>query len=119
MSMLLLWLRGLIARRPGRLIGTACGVAVAVALLAALGSFLAASKATMTRQAVADVAVDWQVLLATGSNPAPAGMAVAAAPKVRAALPVGVRRQHRAVRRRWRTGPEHRGGSRAGTTRRV
>ncbi len=89
MSMLLLWLRGLIARRPGRLIGTACGVAAAVALLAALGSFLAASKATMTRRAVADVAVDWQVLLATGSNPAPAGMAVAATPKVRAALPVG------------------------------
>ena len=57
----LTWLRGLLTRRPGRLAAAAAGVAVAVALLASLGAFLAASKATMTRQSVADVAVDWQV----------------------------------------------------------
>jgi putative ABC transport system permease protein len=57
----LTWLGGLLTRRPGRLVAAAAGVAVAVALLASLGSFLAASKATMTRRSVADVAVDWQV----------------------------------------------------------
>jgi len=87
--MLLLWMRGLARRRRGRLLGTACGVAVAVALLASLGSFLAASKATMTRQAVAGVAVDWQVLVATGSDPLRARQTVASTPGVQAALPVG------------------------------
>ncbi len=89
MSTLLLWMRGLARRHRGRLLGTACGVAVAVALLASLGSFLAASKATMTRQAVAGVAVDWQVLVATGSDPLRARQTVASTPGVQAALPVG------------------------------
>jgi putative ABC transport system permease protein len=53
------WVAGLLRRRPGRLAGTAVAVALAVALLASLGVFLAASKATMTRRAIATVAVDW------------------------------------------------------------
>jgi putative ABC transport system permease protein len=66
----LTWLRGLLTRRLGRLLAAAAGVAVAVALLASLGAFLAASKATMTRRSVADVAVDWQVETQPGATPA-------------------------------------------------
>ncbi len=55
------WLTALIKRRAGRLAGTTAGIALAVALLASLGSFLSASKATMTKRAIDTVAVDWQV----------------------------------------------------------
>lgn len=64
-----LWAEGLIRRRGGRLVGTMLGIAVAVSLLATLGGFFAATRATMTRQAIADVAVDWQVQLASGGDP--------------------------------------------------
>ncbi len=48
----------------------ALGIAVAVALLASLGSFLAHSKATMTDRALRTVAVDWQVQVQPGADPA-------------------------------------------------
>ena len=63
-----IWLQGL-WRHGGRLAGTVLGVAVAVALVAALAGFFAATRANMTSQAIADVAVDWQVQLAPGSDP--------------------------------------------------
>ena len=85
----LTWLRGLLAHRRGRLVGVAAGVAVAVALLASIGSFLSASKATMTRRAVADVAVDWQVEAQPGADPAVLLHEMAGRPGVRDALPVG------------------------------
>ena len=53
--MITLWLRGLLRRRPGRLLAAAAGIAVAVALLASLGAFLAHSQATMTDRAVRGV----------------------------------------------------------------
>ncbi|HTD50630.1 MAG TPA: ABC transporter permease [Acidimicrobiia bacterium] len=65
----LIWLRGMM-RRSGRLGATAVGVAVAVALLASIGAFLAASQATMTERAVQSVAVDWQVETQPGASPA-------------------------------------------------
>jgi len=65
------------------------GVAVAVALLGALGAFFAASKAHMTKEAAAGVIVDWQVQLAPGADPAAAARAIAAAPGVVASLQVG------------------------------
>ncbi len=86
--MWLLWLRGLARRRFGRLAGTAAGVAVAVALIASIGSFLAASQATMTSRAAATVAVDWQVEAQAGSDPASVLAAVRAQPGVTLALPV-------------------------------
>ena len=49
--MIALWLIGLVRRRPVVLAGPIVGVTVAVALLASLGMFLAASKATMTARA--------------------------------------------------------------------
>lgn len=85
----LTWLGGLLAHRRGRLAGVTAGVAVAVALLASIGSFLAASKATMTRRAVADVAVDWQVEAQVGADPATLLRDITGHPGVRTALPVG------------------------------
>jgi putative ABC transport system permease protein len=64
----LIWLRGM-TRRPGRLGATAVGVAIAVALLASIGTFLAGSQATMTERAVQTVAVDWQVETQPGATP--------------------------------------------------
>ncbi|MDQ6727155.1 MAG: ABC transporter permease [Actinomycetota bacterium] len=85
----LTWLRGLAARRRGRLTAAAAGVAIAVALLASIGSFLSASKATMTARAAADVAVDWQVQAQTGADPGAVLAAVKGAPGVTQAAPVG------------------------------
>ena len=57
----LIWLRGLVAGRRARLLGTALGVAVGVALLASIGSFLSATNSKMTQRAIQRVPVDWQV----------------------------------------------------------
>src|SRR6478752_2844747 len=57
----LLWLRGLILRRPSRLIATSIGVALAVALIASIGTFLSSTTAHMTARAAVAVPVDWQV----------------------------------------------------------
>ncbi|KAA0016354.1 ABC transporter permease [Antrihabitans cavernicola] len=84
----LMWLRGLLGRRSGRLAGAAVGVAIAVALLASLGSFLASSKATMTSRSVQQVAVDWQVAVQPGADPAAVLTTVRADPHVAQALPV-------------------------------
>jgi len=85
----LTWLRGLLTRRPGRLVASAAGVAVAVALLASLGVFLAASKSIMTRRSVADVAVDWQVEAQPGADPVNILTGVRGFAGVERALPVG------------------------------
>ncbi|MEN4473957.1 ABC transporter permease [Mycolicibacterium cosmeticum] len=83
------WLAGLWRRGRARVVGAAAGVAVAVALIACLGSFLANSQATMTDRATRTVAVDWQVQLNPGADPASADQLVHAAPGVEAAAPVG------------------------------
>jgi putative ABC transport system permease protein len=83
-----LWIRGLLLRRPGTFLATSAGIAIAVALLASLGSFLAAANGSMTERAVATVAVDWQVQVAAGADPANVSRTALAAPGVRAALPV-------------------------------
>ena len=67
--MTITWLGGLLRRRTGRLLATAVGISLAVALIAALGTFLTTSKATMTARAVRSVAVDWQVQVQPGANP--------------------------------------------------
>jgi putative ABC transport system permease protein len=87
--MTFLWWRGMLARRSGRLASAAAGVAVAVALLASLGSFLASSKATMTARAARSVAVDWQVKVQPGENVARVLATTRRAAGVRDALPVG------------------------------
>ena len=68
--MTLLWLRGTLVGRAGRLIGSVAGLALTVALLASLGTFVASSTQTMARRAIANVPVDWQVLLAPAADAA-------------------------------------------------
>src|SRR4051812_47860264 len=87
--MTFLWWRGMLAHRAGRLATAAAGVAVAVALLASLGSFLAASKATMTARSARGVAVDWQVEVQPGGNAAKVAATIRRAAGVREALSVG------------------------------
>ncbi|MGI9120589.1 MAG: FtsX-like permease family protein [Acidimicrobiales bacterium] len=86
----LTWLRGLASWRRGRVAATSAGVAIAVALLASIGSFLSVSKATMTSRAVVDVAVDWQVEVQAGADATAVLAAVVANPGTRDALPVGL-----------------------------
>lgn len=83
------WLSGVVRRRPGRLIATAAGVAVAVALLASIGSFLSATEAKMTHRAIARVSVDWQVEAQPGADPGRVLAATSHFPGVTEALPVG------------------------------
>jgi putative ABC transport system permease protein len=87
--MIALWFRGMARHSPVRLLAASAGIAIAVALVAALGSFLVTSEATMTQRAAAQVAVDWQVQVATGSRPGPVLRAVGSAPGTVTAVPVG------------------------------
>ena len=80
------WLIGLVRRRPGRLAAAGSGVAVAVALLAAIAAFLSGALATMTSAATRQVAVDWQVEADRGIDPATVLAAATADKHVRAAI---------------------------------
>ncbi len=81
-----LWLRGAVVGRGGRVLGTVIGMALTVALLATLGSFVGSSAQTMARRALANVPVHWQVLLAPGADAATVMEAVR-----KAASPMAVR----------------------------
>ena len=87
--LVLTWLGGLLHRRTGRMIGQSAGVALAVLMLATLGTFFTSSRATMTTQAVRAVPVDWQVQLSPGTSVAKASATVTAAHGVTTALLVG------------------------------
>ena len=84
----LTWLRGLAAHRRSRLLSTTLGVAVGVALLAAIGTFLSATTSQMTQRAIGQVPVDWQVEAQSGSNPADVLARTRRQPGVARALPV-------------------------------
>jgi putative ABC transport system permease protein len=62
------WLKGIYTHRPERLFETIAGVALTIALLASLGTFIASSSATMTMRAISNVPVDWQILLSRGAD---------------------------------------------------
>ena len=66
--MMTLWFKGLFQDRRGRLAGTISGIALTVAMLAALGAFLSHSASSMTRRAIEGVPVDWQVQLVPGTS---------------------------------------------------
>jgi putative ABC transport system permease protein len=76
-------------------VGTALGVAVAVALIASIGSFLSATTSKMTSRAIARVPVDWQVEVASGANPATVAGQVRSQPIVARSLPVSFARASR------------------------
>jgi putative ABC transport system permease protein len=84
----LTWIRGLLAHRRARLLSTAAGVAVGVALLAAIGTFLSSTTSKMTERAIGQVPVDWQVEAQSGANPSDVLTKVRQQPGVRTALPV-------------------------------
>jgi len=84
----LTWLRGLIAHRRSRLLSTATGVAVGVALLACIGTFESSTTAKMTARAITRVPVDWQIEAQPGTSPAAVLARVRSYPGVKRALPV-------------------------------
>jgi putative ABC transport system permease protein len=86
--MMRIWLAGLLHRRLGRLLAVTAGVALAVALIGALGAFLTASQSTMTARALRSVVVDWQVAVQPGGSPQQVLRTVIATPEVVAAVPV-------------------------------
>ncbi|MEU1454978.1 ABC transporter permease [Streptomyces avermitilis] len=86
------WAGGLTRHRAGRLLAALAGIALAVALVASLGSFLTASKASMTQRAVRSVAADWQVEVQPGADPDAALSLVRRTPGVHTAVPVGLAR---------------------------
>ncbi|MDT5150137.1 MAG: putative transport system permease protein [Mycobacterium sp.] len=83
--MITAWTLGLLRRQPGRLLGAAAGIAAAVALLACLGSFMAAAQSAMTARAAAAVVVDWQVEVQPGGSPSAVLDTVRATPHVQTA----------------------------------
>ncbi|BCG84860.1 hypothetical protein MesoLj113c_09700 [Mesorhizobium sp. 113-3-9] len=82
--MVLLWIRGVLARRLLRVAGAAFGIALSVALLAAMSLFLADAGASMTARAVSAVSIDWQVQVIPGADPDLIGKALAQAAPVKA-----------------------------------
>jgi len=66
--MLLKWLRASFAKRRGRMLGGMAGIAITIALLSSIGSFIAYSGAAMTARAIDSVPVDWQVQLNPGTS---------------------------------------------------
>jgi putative ABC transport system permease protein len=85
----LTWLRGLVAHRAGRLLATALGVAIGVALLASIGTFLSATTAKMTQRAAQQIPVDWQVEAQQGTRADAVLAKVRTQHGVQLALPVG------------------------------
>lgn len=68
--MIRLWLKAIFTGHSGRLAAAIVGLALPVALLGSLGAFVVASSESMARRAVASLPVDWQVLVASGADPA-------------------------------------------------
>lgn len=68
MILIIRWLKGVFIHRPERLLETIAGVSLTITLLASLGAFIASSSVTMTRRAISDVPVDWQVPLSSGAD---------------------------------------------------
>jgi putative ABC transport system permease protein len=64
-----LWLQGLISHRSARLLTAALGVALTVAMVVALGLFIATSAVAMTARATEAIPVDWQIQLVPGTDP--------------------------------------------------
>lgn len=78
------WSFGLVRHSTVSVVGAAVALAIAVAFVASLTSFVAASRADLTTRAAAQVPVDWQVQLTAQGNLAAVGEAVSALPDLRA-----------------------------------
>lgn len=82
----LTWVVALLRRRRGRVLGAAIGIALAVMLFGSLGSFITSAKGAMTRRAISQVPVDWQVELQPGTAADATIGALRSRPDVRAAI---------------------------------
>jgi putative ABC transport system permease protein len=82
--MLLLWIRGVLARRFLRVAGAAAGIMLTVALLAAMALFLANASTSMTARAISALPIDWQVQMISGADPDLIGKALADAAPLKA-----------------------------------
>ena len=76
--MIVQWMRGVLAHRPGRVVGALIGVAVTTTLVSSLGSYLGRSFGVMTLRAADSVPVDWQLLLRASADEAAVRKALAA-----------------------------------------
>ena len=85
---LLLWLKGILLYRWGRMALTAAGLALGTSLLALVGLYATDSARTMTARAVTALPVDWQVALGSGSDAADASGLIQATSGVKTALSV-------------------------------
>lgn len=84
------WLQGLALHRRGRLLSSILGVAVGVALIASIGTFLSSTTSQMTGRAIQRVPVDWQIQAQKGADPAGLLEQITAYDGVRNAVPVGI-----------------------------
>lgn len=84
MTLIKLWLGGLIAHRTVRIIGVIAGISLAVSLLMALGAFVVSSSVSMSARAVSAVPIDWQVELVPTANPDLVETAIRKAAKIQA-----------------------------------
>jgi putative ABC transport system permease protein len=89
MSALMTWLSGLVRRRYGRMVPAVLGVSLTIALLSILGIFINASAATMTRRALGDVPVDWQIEISPGADVAVVEQKLRESVRVQTVDPVG------------------------------
>jgi putative ABC transport system permease protein len=89
MSTGVIWLSGLVHRRAGRMLPAILGISLTIALIAILGIFINSSAATMTRRALGDVPVDWQIEIVNGASPAAIEQQLRRSVRVRTVDPVG------------------------------
>ena len=78
--MTLLYVLQSLRRRPQETLAAAIAVALTVAFLASLGSFVSQTGSRLTLRAAARVPVDWQVQITPGSDPTSAQKALAGVP---------------------------------------
>lgn len=65
---MILWLKALFSGRMNVVVSAMAGIALTVALLGSLGTFVVVASKTMTQRAMTAVPVDWQILLARGAQ---------------------------------------------------
>lgn len=66
--MLFKWIKGILHCRFGRLTASVLGIAITIALLASIGTFISYSGASMTKRAIENVAIDWQIQMTPGAD---------------------------------------------------
>ncbi|HEX4768535.1 MAG TPA: FtsX-like permease family protein [Lichenihabitans sp.] len=87
--MMATWIKGVLTHRWRALVLAASGLAAATALIGIVGVFASISGSTMTRRAIADLPVDWQVAIAPGSDAAALTQKLSASAPIKVARTVG------------------------------